>query len=197
MVRGEELKAGDVLLFRRDSTFGVYSYVKHWIEKVFEDNLLAKVAVDTLLEYLANQLRHQYAHAELYLGSGYSATVYFDGLVVYRLPIHILSLADVYRPTFAVDQKQLIDLVYQHIQQYDFASYLLNVLIKIIALGDEEKEKTLAAEFSKYYVNPNRFTCSEFVARVFARLGQPLVDKVEEYVTPDDLARSSKLYWLI
>lgn len=191
-----ELMPGNVLLFTKDSTMGVYTQLKKWIATLFEDNFPARVVSEILLDWASKQLNHRYIHAEIYIGSGYTAGAWFNGIAVYRMPLRILSIADVYRPKVQFSAKQIADAVYlAKGRKYDFPSLLLNGVIKVLGLGDPEREKALAKEFAQYYANPDHYICSEFIAKVYEHLGYQINEKGAEYTTPDDIANSKLFYW--
>jgi hypothetical protein len=167
------LKPGDVLLYPKESTPGVYTFLAE----------IGKKELANLLSLLTN---HEYIHAELYLGNGWVLAGTFEGVKLYKPDLRTLLSAHIYRPPTPVNSEELRKVVTKYFNlEYDWASLLLNAIPEILSFGNEQLERMLENWLN--YKNENKMICSEVIARIFKDLGYEF-EPNGDFVTPDDIA---------
>jgi hypothetical protein len=167
------LKPGDVLLYTKESTPGVYTFLAEKGKKELAD----------LLSLLTN---HKYIHAELYLGNGWVLAGTFEGVKLYKPDLKTLLSAHIYRPPMPVSSEELRKVVTKYFNlEYDWASLLLNAIPEILSFGNEQLERMIENWLG--YKNERKMICSEVIARIYKDLGYEFEPNAE-FVTPDDIA---------
>jgi len=177
-----EYKPGDTLLLPKDKALGPYTWIKNQFGK--------KVA-----DFLAAVEHHNYIHAELCVGNGYTLAAWENGVHLVSYPLHVLKNFHVYRP---IDTPKTFETcVIQQVKNYfnkpyDFVSLILNGIPEILSLGMEPLERFFESKLP--YDNPEAMICSELVARIYERCGVTIEPR-PEFVTPDDLAEHLVRIW--
>jgi len=179
-----QFQTGDILLLDKDKAMGIYPFLKKYLGKDFAD-------------FLAKIEKHNYIHAELYLGNGYTLAAWFNGVHLVRYNMNIFSQFDVFRyKGFTQNNQKIIkENVKKYFnKEYDFVSLILNGLPEMLSLGIEPLEQYLQKQIP--YSNPNKLICSELIARMYADAGI-MFETDPEFVTPDDLAENKNTYRIL
>jgi hypothetical protein len=172
-----ELKTGDVLLLKKEDAPGAYTFLEKYLGK-------------NVAKFLAQIEKHEYIHAEIYVGNGFVLAGWFNGVKLIRPPLQYISKFDIYRHEKMDDEKR--KTIQQSVAKYfnapyDFASLILNGIPEVLSLGIEPLERYLEKQID--YSDPEKLICSELVARLYRDAGIFIEDN-PEFVTPDDLAEN-------
>lgn len=195
-------KPGTVLLFKKEKTQGIYTFLLSQAQKLAEsltkNNPFAKFIVEQItkfiVDYLANRIGHNYIHAELTLEKGWAIAAWFNAVHVYQLDdkelINMRKLVDIYVPVVDINVEALKAVAKKYWRkQYDFASLIQNAIVEILAFGNKQTEEEIEKQLQKYYDSPDKLICSELIARIYGELGY-VIAQHGEFVTPDDVAES-------
>ncbi len=167
------LKTGDVLLYPKETTPGIYTF-------------LVKQGKKELADILSLLTNHKYIHAELYLGNGWVLAGTFEGVKLYKPDLRTLLSAHIFRPPTPVNGEELRKVVVKYFNlEYDWASLLLNAIPEILSFGNEQLERMIEDWLN--YKNERKMICSEVIARIYKELGYEF-EANSELVTPDDIA---------
>lgn len=186
-----KLEIGDILLL---PTKEVETY-----------KILASILGYKITDLVVNVTDQDYLHAEMYIGNGYIMASWLNGVHIAQYPIQLLSKFDVYRHR----SKRVKALIREHLQDdfkdfiagrstkyinkpYDLQSLILNTVSELAGLVVDEER----FENSLGYDNPDRFICSELIARIYHDVGVDLKRNLE-FVSPDDLANCPELHRII
>ncbi len=172
-----ELKTGDVLLLPKGVYPDVYGFFEKYLGKELADEL-AKIE------------KHNYIHADLYIGGSWVISATPNGVHLLKYSLDILSKFDIYRYRYADERFRVCinNQVSKFLNMpYDFISLLLNGFIEFVSFGLEPLERYLENKFSMYDT-PFAVICSELVARIYDNCGVE-IERNDEFVTPDDLAQ--------
>ena len=170
MIDIKELKAGDLLLLKKDKSF-VYKYLKDKVGEIVANMIIG-----------ASQ--NEYLHVEMYLGEGQVLSATVNGVHIHRYSTDtIIENFDIYEPKFNINKKELEKQVkLKHNKRYDFMGLFLNIGVEIA--------NKLGFEFEPPYETEFMVICSELVARVYEDMGDINFHKNTEFITPQGLVDS-------
>lgn len=171
------LRTGDVLLLPKGVFPDVYEFFEKYLGKDITD-ALAKIE------------KHNYIHADLYIGGSWVISATPNGVHLLKYSLKLISKFDIYRYPYSDIKFEMC--INKQISQflnmpYDFVSLLLNGFIEFASFGLEPLERFLEDKFSLYNT-PFMVICSELIARIYDKCGVK-IESNDEFVTPDDLAQ--------